>query len=206
MPFYSKEARRVALPLAVTASFLAALSHADAPLLDAARNASEMTARSRDIGRRPPASSRPTMKIVIFHTNDIHGQFLPQPADPKKGLPATGGAASLATLLKSEKLPWVWFDSGDWFQGTPVGNLTKGKAAVEIFNRLGLRATVIGNHEFDYGHDNLADILKDSRFKALGSNHFTASDSRATLSPPISSAAAPSPFRRAAASSRPRKC
>src|SRR5579864_3764111 len=100
-------------------------------------------ARSADDSRLVP--------VVIYQTNDIHGRIGAVPANTATGAPATGGAASLATVLKREAQPYLWLDSGDWFQGTPVGNLTKGNAVMAIFSKLGLTATELGNHDFDYG-------------------------------------------------------
>ena len=108
--------------------------------------------------------------VVIYHTNDIHGHIMATPADPSKGIPASGGAASLATLLKSEKRAHLWLDSGDWFQGTPEGNLSKGDAMIAVFNALHLDAAAIGNHDFDYGADNLARLSAEANFPMLGSN------------------------------------
>ena len=165
------------LPRALLALTLVRPALADAPLSGALAEASRAAGRAKAAAKSAALAPEP-LRVVLFHTNDIHGQLLPQAADPRRGLPATGGAASLATLLRREKLPWAWFDSGDWFQGTPIGNLTRGRAVIDIFNRLGLSATVLGNHEFDYGAGNLEDILRWAHFPVLSSNH-TVRDSAA---------------------------
>jgi 5'-nucleotidase len=45
----------------------------------------------------------------------------------------------------------VLIDGGDEFQGSWPVNATYGRGSVEAFNLLGVDATAIGNHEFDYG-------------------------------------------------------
>lgn len=112
--------------------------------------------------------SKSVAEIVIYHTNDVHGSI-----DAMPDRPDYGGAASLATMLKREKKPHIWIDSGDWFQGIPEGSLTRGAAVFDIFNRLGLTATVIGNHDFDYGEAVLKDLAKTAGFPVLAANIFS---------------------------------
>jgi 5'-nucleotidase / UDP-sugar diphosphatase len=118
----------------------------------------------------PPQPAAGLVPIVIYHTNDIHGSIGPTPANPSSGAPAFGGAASLATLLKGESRPHLWLDSGDWFQGTPEGNLTHGDAVIAVLNSLKLTAGLLGNHDFDYGEANVSHLASEARFFILGSN------------------------------------
>lgn len=121
-----------------------------------------------EAARPKPRSAPRAEEIVIFHTNDIHGALFPS-KDPATGAPR-GGAASLAGLLKSETRPWLWIDSGDWFAGTPEGDLSRGEIVVDAFNRLGLSAAALGNHEFDHGVDNLRRLVGAARFPVLAAN------------------------------------
>lgn len=115
-----------------------------------------------------PAAS--AVKVVIFHTNDIHGYIGPYAGNPSRHIPPSGGAASLATLLKGEALPHLWIDSGDWYQGALEGTLTKGDAVIDIFNRLGLTAGALGNHDFDFGQANVQRLAGLAHFPILGAN------------------------------------
>lgn len=134
---------------------------------------------SKNIGTLPDATLAPEGKavgseqlipIVIYHTNDIHGQIGPSPENKKFNLSPSGGAASLMTALKREGGSYLYFDSGDWFQGTPVGNMTRGEAVVDVMNALGMSAAVLGNHEFDYGQGVIFDLLNKAKFPVLASN------------------------------------
>ncbi|MCE9582846.1 MAG: hypothetical protein K8T20_10160, partial [Planctomycetes bacterium] len=80
-------------------------------------------------------ASPKSITVVILHTNDIHGHAYPQKAIwlDKQNPPEVGGlAALLATIRRERKKAWeagsVVFlvDAGDWFQGTPEGDLPRG--------------------------------------------------------------------------------
>ncbi|MBI4051653.1 MAG: bifunctional metallophosphatase/5'-nucleotidase [Elusimicrobia bacterium] len=109
---------------------------------------------------------------MIYHTNDAHGWLFSRPAVWDKQNPERkiGGYAALASLVKKEKFPVLLLDSGDIFQGTPEGNLTRGEASISLMNALGYAAMVIGNHEFDFGEENLNQLASLATFPLLGAN------------------------------------
>jgi 2',3'-cyclic-nucleotide 2'-phosphodiesterase (5'-nucleotidase family) len=120
--------------------------------------------------------------VVFLHWNDFHGQFRPQPATSKErgpdgALPQVGGAAAMATFVQRQRaaaaargIRVVVTDGGDWFQGTIEGNETHGRLALELFARLGVEATVLGNHEYDFGADLVKLLCAAARFPVLGAN------------------------------------
>ncbi|MBI5882465.1 MAG: bifunctional metallophosphatase/5'-nucleotidase [Elusimicrobia bacterium] len=114
------------------------------------------------------------IRVAVWHTNDVHGWMMPREAsfntaDPKR---MVGGASVLARVLEKEKEPKLVLDAGDWYQGTPEGTLTKGKAMVEIYNALHYDAMAPGNHEFDYGVDNVKSLIKGLKAPVLGCNTY----------------------------------
>ena len=119
-------------------------------------------------------------EIVIFHTSDVHGGYDARPARHHKAAPdrLIGGYAVLANLVKRETRPKILLDSGDIFQGTPEGNLTLGDASIALMNHLGYAAMVIGNHEYDYGEENLRRLEKLAKFPMLAANIFLNRDGR----------------------------
>jgi|GEM_PF-272424 len=48
--------------------------------------------------------------------------------------------------------------NGDNYQGTAISNLQYGEPVMEIFNYMGVVASALGNHEFDWGLDKVTDI------------------------------------------------
>jgi 5'-nucleotidase/UDP-sugar diphosphatase len=106
-------------------------------------------------------------KLVILHTNDIHGRAVANAADGilgyatisqyKKDLEAAGNSVLL-------------LDAGDASQGTPLVNLGYGKNAIEFMNAAGYDAMTPGNHEFDWGVDNLKQLAGIAAFPLLSAN------------------------------------
>lgn len=120
-------------------------------------------------------------RFIVFHTSDIHGHIEARPiqnstATPK---PLVGGFAILKNCIDQvKKLPenkntrLLYFDSGDLFQGTPVVNRTKGKVMIDLMNAVGLSATTIGNHDFDYSYENLIAQFHKANFPIICCNVF----------------------------------
>ncbi len=110
--------------------------------------------------------------VVIYHTSDIHGWYAsrrvsgPQPGASR----VLGGYAALSALVKKETLPYILLDSGDLFQGTPEGNFSKGMASIDMMNLVGYRALALGNHEYDYGEQNLRRLAGAAEFPFLAAN------------------------------------
>lgn len=118
------------------------------------------------------------VKIAVYHTNDIHGWIMARPAAFYAANPARliGGASALAKVYRADKGPKLLLDSGDWFQGTPEGTLTKGGAVAEIFNALAYDAVQVGNHDFDMGEENLKALVKKIKVPVLGGNVYNVKD------------------------------
>lgn len=92
-------------------------------------------------------------RLTLVTMNDFHGALY-ELADPKDPLRAYGGLPWLAgaiTVLRQEAPDLVLLDGGDSFQGSWPVNATRGRGAVEALELLGVDASAIGNHEFDYG-------------------------------------------------------
>ena len=98
----------------------------------------------------------------ILHTNDIHGRFVED--DGKViGMPKVKG-------LKDKENPDLLLDSGDAFQGLPVSNNSKGEEMAKAMNSASYDAMTLGNHEFDFGYDQLLKLKKQLNFPMITSN------------------------------------
>ncbi len=100
--------------------------------------------------------------VVIYHTSDVHGRYA--------SVNGMGGYPALAAQAKKEKAPVMFLDSGDWFIGTREGAWTRGAASIAMMNAVGYSAAVPGNHDFDYGQDNLRALLSSATFIPLAAN------------------------------------
>lgn len=114
--------------------------------------------------------------ISIFNTTDLHGHIVPtQTYADKDGKVVTdvGGLARCATQIqawKAENPNHMVLDIGDIYQGTHVSLSTRGQLMMRLLNGMNYDAWVIGNHEFDWGPEPLADAVKVSTPAVLGSN------------------------------------
>ena len=102
-------------------------------------------------------------KTVILHSNDVHGAI-------------TGYAciAALKTDYESKGAEVILVDAGDYSQGTTNVSTTKGADAVAMMNAAGYDVVTIGNHEFDYGYEQLMDNMSKAEFKVVCADVFDA--------------------------------
>ena len=95
-------------------------------------------------------------KVVILHSNDVHGAI--EGYAKIAGLRDAYAAAGAEVILA---------DAGDFCQGSAYVNVSKGANAVALMNDVGYDVSTLGNHEFDFGYDNLIEIMKDAKFKVV---------------------------------------
>jgi 2',3'-cyclic-nucleotide 2'-phosphodiesterase (5'-nucleotidase family) len=114
------------------------------------------------------------LRLTILHVNDLHGRILPSLDRTVRPDEPVGGAAYLARVVERERAGnprgTLLLSAGDMFQGTPVSDLFQGRPVLEAMNRLGFDAMALGNHEFDWGREALAGIVKGARFPVLSVN------------------------------------
>ncbi|OGR67829.1 MAG: hypothetical protein A2081_04265 [Elusimicrobia bacterium GWC2_61_19] len=110
--------------------------------------------------------------LAVYHTSDVHGWYSARPAlwDNANSTRSIGGFPALSALLKKETTPYILLDSGDMFQGTPEGILTKGLASVILMNQLRYAAAVPGNHDYDYSEARLQAMAVHAAFPLLAAN------------------------------------
>ena len=114
-------------------------------------------------------------QLVILHTNDTHSTILPlNPNIDNKDLAGRGGFLRRINMLKeqrSQNPSLLLFDSGDFSQGSGYYTLFKGEVEVGLMNQMGYDAVTIGNHEFDFGMDNMAKLFRMANFPIVCSNY-----------------------------------
>lgn len=113
--------------------------------------------------------------IVVLHSNDCHSQIMPFSMNltdkEKAGL---GGFARRAVFVKNQRMEnpdLLLFDSGDFSQGSSYYNLFKGDVEIGLMNMMGYDAVTIGNHEFDFGLENLSRLIRMAKFPVVCSNY-----------------------------------
>ncbi len=104
--------------------------------------------------------------VTILFTNDIHGRINNDSAEPSYGY------ARIAQMKSdlSEQGEVLLFSAGDVLQGTPLVNESAGASAIDLMNLAGYDAMTPGNHDFDWGGDNLLELSDVAEFDMLSAN------------------------------------
>lgn len=114
-------------------------------------------------------------QLVVLHTNDTHSTILPLSLNLADTMRADrGGFLRRITMLNEERKQnpdLLLFDSGDFSQGSPYYSMYKGEVEAELMNRMGYDAATIGNHEFDFGLENMASVFRKLNFPIVCSNY-----------------------------------
>ena len=110
-------------------------------------------------------------KLVLLHSNDMHGDFLAEEID--KDL--VGGVSLLSgyiSKVRSEEPNCLYCIAGDMFRGSVIDSEYKGISTIEIMNMLAPDVVTLGNHEVDYGIAHLLFLEKCANFPIINANLF----------------------------------
>ncbi|MDR2505515.1 MAG: 5'-nucleotidase C-terminal domain-containing protein [Oscillospiraceae bacterium] len=124
-----------------------------------------LVAISLAFGGTIAAAEDSTVKqINIYSLNAFHGRL-----EADRGTP---GAAVVSAYIKNYLNPEtdILVDAGNYLQGTAVSTATYGAPVVDFYNAIGMTATVVGNHEFDWGVARLAETMAKADFPLLSAN------------------------------------
>ena len=114
-------------------------------------------------------------QLVILHTNDTHSCILPLNENlDNKDLAGRAGFLRRINMIKEERKQnpdLLLFDSGDFCQGSGYYTIFKGEVEIGLMNQMGYECTTIGNHEFDFGMENMAKLFKMANFPIICSNY-----------------------------------
>ena len=103
--------------------------------------------------------------LDLFAINDLHGKFKDSNAQP--------GVDELTTYLKNAyetEDHVLLLSSGDMWQGSSESNLTRGYIITEWMNELNFASMTIGNHEYDWGSQYIANNATLAGFPFLAIN------------------------------------
>lgn len=114
-------------------------------------------------------------ELTILHTSDAHSCIYPLSKNLADTMLADrGGFLRRINMLKEERKEdpnVLLLDCGDFSQGSPYYTLFKGDVEVSLMNQMGYDAATIGNHEFDYGLENMIRLFKMCKFPIVCSNY-----------------------------------
>ena len=108
-------------------------------------------------------------KLVLLHSNDMHGDFLAEDVDDK----LVGGVSMLSGYInkvREEEPNTLYCIAGDMFRGSVIDSDYRGISTIEIMNMLAPDVVTLGNHETDYGISHLLFIEKCANFPIINAN------------------------------------
>lgn len=114
-----------------------------------------------------------SQNLRILHTNDSHAAYEPH-------YDGIGGYLALEYHLDQERSSadrHLYLDAGDMQTGSIFSSLEyqglRGGAILEVFDRLDLDASTLGNHEFDISYEHAEALVQNSAFPVLSANLLT---------------------------------
>ena len=120
-------------------------------------------------------SAQKGKQLTILHTNDTHSTIQPLKENLSDTMKAgRAGFLRRIAMIKEERQKdpeLLLFDSGDFSQGSAYYTLFKGDVEIGLMNRMGYDCSTIGNHEFDFGMENMARLFKMANFPIVCSNY-----------------------------------
>ena len=114
-------------------------------------------------------------RLMLVHTSDTHSCVEPVSKNFSDTAQADKGGfmrrAALLNQLRKEHPDLLLLDCGDFSQGSAYYNLYHGEVEVKLMSSMKYDACTIGNHEFDYGLDNLARLINMASFPFVCCNY-----------------------------------
>ena len=104
--------------------------------------------------------------ITVLYTNDEHGWM--------GGVDGLGAANLMAVWQDDYNYSLdnghLILSGGDMWSGAAISTWFEGASMVQTMNAMGYRAAALGNHEFDFGLDKLAQRVNEMAFPLLSAN------------------------------------
>lgn len=114
-----------------------------------------------------------TNNVNFIMINDTHGAFI----DSSDAV-SIGRVDTLIDELTNKNGEYIKIHNGDAFQGSYISGITYGLPLIESLNQMEFDCFVLGNHEFDWGIDKIAQYKDgdnsngEANFPFLGANIF----------------------------------
>jgi 5'-nucleotidase len=114
-------------------------------------------------------------RLVLLHTNDIHGHLTAWRGwEGDLQDRQIGGldrlAAAVLQIRQDNDGQSLLLDAGDCWGDTMIADQTKGSALVAALNHLAYDAMTVGNHEPDFGREGMKSLIAQARFPVVAAN------------------------------------
>lgn len=110
----------------------------------------------------------PSVEITIFFTQDVHGRVTHEVG---MGYAMAAGFVNAARTKGGNVL---LLDAGGAFHGSNIATVSKGAGIVKIMNAMGYNAMTLGNHDYNYGLEQLITLSAEAEFPMLSCNTLNA--------------------------------
>lgn len=104
----------------------------------------------------------PHAPVTVLYTNDVHCA-----GDLNMTYQSVAAVKTALTALGQNV---VLVDCGDAIQGKAMGTLSSGEYVISLMNAVGYDFAIPGNHEFDFGADQLFALAEQASFPYLSAN------------------------------------
>jgi 2',3'-cyclic-nucleotide 2'-phosphodiesterase/3'-nucleotidase len=119
--------------------------------------------------------------LRVMETTDIHVHVWPYDYYADRAVDTLGLSRTAAHVanIRAEATNSLLLDNGDFLQGNPMGDYIAYERGMKpgdmhpvitAFNTLGVEASTLGNHEFNYGLDFLENSLAGAAFPVVSAN------------------------------------
>lgn len=128
--------------------------------------------------------------VHILHTSDTHSCIEPiASSNPDRAQAGNAGFVRRAAVIDSLRMlneELLLLDCGDFSQGSVYFNLFRGDVEIRLMNEMKYDAATLGNHEFDFGLENLARMVRMAKFPFVCCNYdFTGTPCEGLIKPYI---------------------
>lgn len=129
---------------------------------------------SPPVSAGPKLAALPPDRFQILHTNDIHGRLdsvkvtTGASSFEQGGLPLIGGMIAQHRARAPERT--LVLDAGDAWVGQLVSAIDRGRSLVKAMSLAGYDAQALGNHDFDWGQEELVLRAREASFALLTAN------------------------------------
>ena len=98
--------------------------------------------------------------LQIFYLNDLHGSILENSSDLGSHEIGLAKIANFINQKRKENSNSIFIAGGDMLQGSALSNYYLGESTLNILEMMGLDVFVVGNHEFDWGIEEVTKHFK----------------------------------------------
>lgn len=112
-----------------------------------------------------PCLSNQTLDVLFF--NDYHGQVL---EDSANHIPGMAKFTTAVKQVEAKHPNYILVSGGDNFMGPLISNIYNGQPIVKMMRYLNVKASAVGNHEFDWGAWRMAPWSRFGNFTFVSAN------------------------------------